>query len=68
MERKELEHVKSASSEPGLNILARKFTWAVHRCGTVPQLLDGIQFKFIDRTRQKSSDKKKLLIPYWTEK
>jgi hypothetical protein len=63
MERKKLERVKSASSEPGLNFLGRKSTWAVHSCDSVPQLLDGIQFEFIDRTREKSSDVKKLLIP-----
>jgi hypothetical protein len=63
MERKELERVKSASSEPGLKFLIWKSTWAVHSCGSVPQLLDGIQFEFIDRTREKSSDVKKLLIP-----
>jgi hypothetical protein len=67
MERKELERVKSASSEPRLIFLVRKSTWAVHCCGFVPQLLDGIQFEFIDRTRQKSSDVKKLLIPDCTE-
>jgi hypothetical protein len=68
MERKELERVKSASSEPLLIFLARKSTRAVHCCGFVPQILDGIQFEFIDRTRQKSSDVKKLLIPDCTEK
>jgi hypothetical protein len=58
MERKEFERVKGAISEPGLNFLVRMFTWAVHCCGCVPQLLDGIQFKFIDRTREKPSDVK----------
>jgi hypothetical protein len=58
MERKEFERVKSAISEPGLNFLVRKFTWAVHCCGCVPQLRDGIQFEFIDRTREKPSDVK----------
>jgi hypothetical protein len=68
MERKELERVKSASSEPRLNFLVRKSTWAVHSCGSVPRLLDGIQFEFIDRTREESPDVKKLLIPDCTEK
>ena len=65
MERKKLERVKSASTEPRLNFLVRKSTsqWAVGRYGSVPQLLDGIQFEFIDRTREKPSDVKKLLIP-----
>ena len=67
MERKEFEHVKSTSSEPGLNFLVRKFTWAVHCCSSVPQPLDGNQFEFIDRTRQKSTNIKKLLIPDCTE-
>jgi hypothetical protein len=68
MERKELECVKSASSELGLNFLGRKSTWVIHRGGVVPQFLDGTQFKFIDRTRQKPSDVKKFLIPGCTEK
>jgi hypothetical protein len=68
MERKESERVKSASLEPALIFLVRKSTWAVLCCGSVPQLLNGIQFEFIDRTRQKSSDVKKLLIPDCTEK
>jgi hypothetical protein len=68
MERKKLERVTSASSEPGLNFLVRKSTWAVHSCGFVPQILDGIQFEFIDRTREKSSDVKELLIPDCTGK
>ena len=68
MERKELERVKSVSSEPGLNFLIRKSTWAVHCCGAVPQLLDGIQFEFIDRTREEPSDVKELLIPDCTKK
>jgi len=68
MEGKKLERVKSTSSERCLNFLARKSTLAVHSCGSVPQLLDGIQFVFIDRTRQKSSDIKKLLIPNCAEK
>jgi hypothetical protein len=63
MERKKLEHVKSASSQPRLNFLVRKSTWPFHRCSAVPQLLDGIQFEFIDRTREKPSNVKKLLIP-----
>ncbi len=62
MERKELERVKSAFSEPGLSPLVRKSTWPF-RCGAVPQFLDGIQFEFIDRTREKTSDVKELLIP-----
>ena len=68
MERKELERVKSVTSEAGLNFLVRKSTWAVHCCGSVPQRLDAIQFEFIDRTREKSSDVKELLIPDYTEK
>jgi len=63
MERKKFERVKSASSELVPNFLVRQFTRAVHRCCAVPQLLDVIQFEFIDRTRQKPSDIKKLLIP-----
>ena len=68
MERKELERVKSASSEPRLIFLVRKSTWTAHCCGSVPQFLDGVQFEFIDRTRQESSDIKKLLIPDCAEK
>jgi hypothetical protein len=68
VERKELERVKSASSESSLNFLVGKSTWAVHSRGTVPQILDGIQFKFIDRTREKSSNVKKLFIPDCTER
>jgi hypothetical protein len=68
MERKELESVKNASSQPGLNFLVRKSTWAFHRCGALPQLLDAIQFKFVGRTREKPSDVKELLIPDWIEK
>ena len=68
MECKEFERVKSASSEPHLKFLVWKSIGAVHRCGSVPQLLGGIQFEFIDRTRQKPSDVKKLLIPDCTEK
>ena len=68
MERKELEHVKSASLEPSLDLLVRKTVWAIHCCGTVPELLDAIQFEFIDRAREKSSDIKKLFVPDCTEK
>ena len=68
MECKELERVKSASTEPRLNFLVRKSTRTVQRRGSIPQLLDGIQFKVIDRTREKSSDVKKLLIPNCKEK
>jgi hypothetical protein len=60
--------VKSASPEPCLNFLVRKSARAVHNCGSVPQLLDGIQFEFINRTREKSSDVKKLLIPDYKER
>ena len=67
MECEELEHVKCAFFQPGLNILVRKSTWAIHRCGVVPLLLDGILFEFINRTRKKTSDVKKLLIPDCTE-
>ena len=63
MECEELERVKGASFQPGLNILVRKSTWAIHRCSVVPLLLDGIQFELINRTRKKTSDVKKLLIP-----
>jgi hypothetical protein len=63
VERKELERVKSTSSQPGLNFLVRKSICAIERCSASPQLLDGIQFEFVGRTCQKSSDIKKLLIP-----
>lgn len=63
IERKELERVKSASSEPGLNFLDRKSALAVHYCDSVPQFLDGVQFEFIDRTCEIPSDVKELLIP-----
>jgi hypothetical protein len=63
MERKKLERVKSASSQPRLNFHVGKSTWPFHHCGAVPQLLDGVQFEFIDRTREKSSNVKKLFIP-----
>ena len=63
MERKELERVKSASSQPGLNSLVRKPNCAFEPCIAFPQLLDGIQFDFVSRTCQKSSDIKELLIP-----
>ena len=60
---KNLECMKSASSEHGLNFYVRESTLAVHSCGSVPQLLDGIQFELIDRAREESSDVKKLHIP-----
>jgi hypothetical protein len=63
MERKEFESVKNATSQPGLNFLVRKPTWAFHRCGAFPQLLDAIQLKFVGRAREKTSDVKELLIP-----
>ncbi len=56
------------SSELCLNFLVRKFTWAVHRCTSVPQLLDGTNFEFIDGPREKTPDVKKLLIPDYDEK
>jgi hypothetical protein len=63
MEGKELECVKSAFSQPGLNFFVRESTGALRRSGAFPQLLDSIQFKFVGRTRKKTPDVKKLLIP-----
>jgi hypothetical protein len=63
VERKKLESVKDASSQPGLNFLVRKSTWAFHRCRAFPQFLDAIQLKFVGRARKKTSDVKELLIP-----
>jgi hypothetical protein len=63
VKRKEFERVKSASSQPGLNFLVRKSICAIELCIAFPQPLDGIQFKFVGRTCQKSSDIKELLIP-----
>jgi len=63
VERKELERVKSVSSQPGPIFLVRKSICAVGRCRVFPQPLDSIQFESVGRTCQKSSDIKKLLIP-----
>src|SRR6266478_4882163 len=63
VERKKFERVKSLSLQPSLNFLVRKPTWTVGCCGAVPQLLDSGHFKFINRTRKKTSDVKKLVIP-----
>ena len=63
MKCKEFERVKCAPFQAGLNILVRKSAWAIHRYGATPLFLDGIQFKFINRTRKKTSDVKKLLVP-----
>jgi hypothetical protein len=63
MERKELECVKGASSQPALNFVIRYTTWAFRRSSAFPQLLDSNQFKFVGRTPEKSSDVKKFLIP-----
>jgi hypothetical protein len=63
MERKELERVKSASPQPSLNFLVRESICVIQRCSGFPQPLDGIQFDFVGRTCQKSSDIKELLIP-----
>jgi hypothetical protein len=63
VERKELERVKSASSQPGLSFLVRKSICTTERWSAFPAPLDGIQFEFVGRTCQKSSDIKELLIP-----
>jgi hypothetical protein len=67
VKRKELERVKSASSQPGLSFLVRKSIYAIERCSAFPQRLDGIQFEFVGGTCQKSSDIKELLIPDFIE-
>ena len=63
MERKEFECVKTASFQPGLNFIVRKSIYIIERCIAFPQPLDGIQFEFVSRTCQKSSDIKELLVP-----
>jgi hypothetical protein len=68
MERKELERVEGASSQPGLNFFVRNSTWAFHRYGALPQPLDDIQLEFVGRAREKTSDVKELLVPDCIEK
>jgi hypothetical protein len=68
MEGKELERMKSASSQPGLNFIVRNSTWAFHCCRAFPQPLDDTQFEFVGRAREKTSDVKELLIPDCIEK
>jgi hypothetical protein len=68
MERKELESMKSAPSQPGLDFFVRNSAWAFHCCGAFPQPLDDTQFEFVGRAREKTPHVKKLLIPDCIEK
>jgi hypothetical protein len=63
VEREELERVKSALSQPCLNFLIRKSTWAIRRRGAFPKLLDVFQFELICETCEKAPNIEELFIP-----
>ena len=66
VKRKELECVKSASSQPDLNFLIRKPSWTARRCSAFPEFLDRIKFELIGRTGEETSNIKQLLVPDYT--
>jgi hypothetical protein len=48
-----------------LKFCIRESTWAFHRRGPVPQILDGPHFLLIGKAGKKTAHVKETLIPNW---